>query len=200
MRTRELSQKYGMCEDAIRKFIKDGLLQPQAGWKQELPFEIDEEKFLKVKRLYWSDRTNFRYQIGWNHSIFHKIDTPEKAYWLGFILADGCLHITGEDFRGHVSIDIGGADKEHLHKFSSFIEATEDMIKTTHHADTGNELVHISLCGKEVVEDLYNLGIRPRKSGRERYIETDFPRDFIRGCYDGDGYIKKRFTLYRIGW
>ena len=35
------------------------------------------------------------------------------------------------------------------------------------------------------------MDIRPRKSGKEKWIETPFPADFIRGYYDGDGYIKQ---------
>lgn len=192
MTTKELESKYNIGIQTITKWVKKGLLPIQKDWKPGKKYEIIEEDFLKVKRLYWNDRTHTTYSIGWNREVFHSIDTPEKAYWLGFILADGCIHISNfENMIGHFSLDISGEDKEHLEKFSSFIEAQEDIIQHTTHSITGNDLVHIQLCCAATLKDLYSLGIYPKKSGKEEWIETPFPQDFIRGCYDGDGYIKK---------
>lgn len=192
MRTKEIEQKYGISQEVIRKWIKNGKLHHQADWRKGQPFDIDEKELLGVKKYYWNDRAHNSYKKGWNRDVFKEIDTPEKAYWLGFILADGCLHVKDVDAMvGHLSIDLGGKDVEHLYKFSRFIEAQQDMVKHTTHPDTGNDLVHIQLCCTATLRDLYDLGLRPHKSGKETWIETPFHADFIRGCYDGDGYIKK---------
>lgn len=196
--TKQIEDKYNIGSRTLRKWIKIGLLQPQDDFKPGIPYTIDETELLKVKKLYWNDAMHRSYKVGWDRSVFHVIDTPEKAYWLGFILADGCLHLTNQNnFDGHFSINIGGRDKEHLYKFASFVEATQDIVQTTFHDITGNELVNIQLCCAETNRDLFNLGIEPRKSGKEQWIETPYPADFIRGCYDGDGYIKK--DLQSIG-
>lgn len=195
MKTKEIQQKYNISPDTIRKWIKTGKLHRQLNWKKGQPFDIDEEELLKVKKYYWNDRTHTSYQTGWDRDIFKEIDTPEKAYWIGFIMADGCIHIQNmETMRGHFSIDIGGNDVKHLYKFSHFVEAQEEIVQHTTHSITGNDLVHIQLCCAATLRDLYNLGLRPNKSGKETWIETPFPADFIRGCYDGDGYIKKNLT------
>lgn len=34
-----------------------------------------------------------------NQDYFATIDTEEKAYWLGFIAADGCVSRAGKGFR-----------------------------------------------------------------------------------------------------
>ena len=34
-----------------------------------------------------------------DNTIFEKIDSEEKAYWLGFLEADGCLHSGKGDYR-----------------------------------------------------------------------------------------------------
>lgn len=194
----EIEKKYNIGPTTIRKWVKKGFLSIQDNYKKGQPFLVDEQELLQVKKLYWSDAVHRSYEVGWNRTVFHKIDTPEKAYWLGFILADGCIHITDSDkFLGHFSIDIGGEDKEHLYKFTSFVESTPDIVQFTTHSITGNQLAHVQLCCAETLKDLYNLGIHPRKSGEEQWIETPYPADFIRGCYDGDGYIKK--DLYSIG-
>lgn len=194
----EINTKYNIGPTTIRKWVKKGLLKPQENYKSGQPFLIDEDELLKVKKLYWNDTSHRSYNVGWNRSVFHNVSTPEAAYWLGFILADGCLHLTNlNNFNGHFSIDISGEDKEHLYKFASFIEADQDIVQFTTHSITGNLLAHVQLCCAETQKDLFNLGIKPKKSGQERWIETPFPADFIRGCYDGDGYIKK--DLHSIG-
>lgn len=189
--TAQLQQKYNVGPTTIGKWIKKGFLKPQDNYKPGQSFLIEEKNFLKIKRLYWNDVSHRSYEVGWNRDIFKNIDTPEKAYWLGFILADGCLHITNEKFVGHFSIDIGGEDKEHLYKFADFVEAQQDIVQFTIHPQTKKTLAHIQLCCSETHKRLYELGIKPRKSGKEEWIDTPFPADFIRGCYDGDGYIKK---------
>lgn len=197
MTTSEIKKKYNIGEDNIRKWVKDGKLHIQDNYKRGQAFQINEEEFLKIKKYYWDDESHQSYEIGWDRKIFSNIDTPEKAYWLGFILADGCIHMKNNTFIGHFSIDISGEDVHHLEKFSSFVEAQSNIIQHTKHSITGNDLVHIQLTGISAMKDLYNLGIKPKKSGKEEWIETDFPADFIRGCYDGDGYIKK--NLHSIG-
>lgn len=198
MKLKEIEKKYNIKPVVVRKWIQKGLLAPQLGYKIGMPYDIDEEAFLKVKKYYWDDRTRTTYKVGWNREVFKEIDTPEKAYWLGFILADGCLHLTNQKkTTGYFSIDIGGRDREHLEKFSLFVEAQQPIIQTTKHSITGNDLVHVQLGGKYVLEDLKRYGIRERKSGLEEWIDTPFPADFVRGYYDGDGYIKK--DLHSIG-
>lgn len=96
--------------------------------------------------------------------------------------------------QGHLSIDIGGGDSEHLKKFSNFIEAQQPIIQYTKHPDTGNTLCHIQISCSSTLHDLYNLGIHPKKSGKEQWINTPFPIDFIRGYIDGDGYIRQDLT------
>lgn len=51
-----------------------------------------------------------------NEDFFNSIDTEEKAYWLGFIVADGCVH---KDKNNNYRLSIGLHDKDitHLHKF-----------------------------------------------------------------------------------
>lgn len=196
--TSEIKIKYNIGPGTIRKWVANNKLHLPNNYTTGQPYLIDEEELLKVKRLYWNDNTHRSYEIGWNRNIFHTISTPEQAYWLGFILADGCLHLVNKNnFNGHFSIDIGAEDKDHLYKFASFIEADQDIIQTTVHSITGNELVHVQLCCADTQKDLYNLGIQPRKSGKEKWIDTPFPADFIRGVYDGDGYIRE--NLHSIG-
>lgn len=198
MNLKEVKEKYNIPETTVRKWIAQQKIHPQNSFQKGKPYIIDERELLKIKTYYWDDKQHRSYEKGWNRNIFSTIDTPEKAYWLGFILADGCIHLTKPDsYWGHFSIDIGGRDAGHLKKFADFIEAKEDIIQYTKHSITGKDLVHVQLSSSSVLKDLVNLGITPRKSGKENWIDTPYPADFIRGCYDGDGYIKE--DLHSIG-
>ena len=53
----------------------------------------------------------------YNKHFFDVIDTEEKAYWLGFMYADG--YITSKSFRIGLSLAI--KDIEHLRKFNAFL-------------------------------------------------------------------------------
>jgi len=49
----------------------------------------------------------------YNRHIFDEINTSDKAYWLGFIIADGYLN----DNKNMLRIKLGDKDKHHLEKF-----------------------------------------------------------------------------------
>ena len=181
MNITEISQKYHISRGTVLKYI-DNFQYTKKG----RIYDIDESSFLKWHQTY----DPLAVKVKWSRDIFKNIDTPEKAYWLGFIVADGCMH----EANYCLSIDIGGRDERHLEKFVDFINGNMNMIQTTIHHTTGNELKHIQITSKEAYNDLLNLGVKPRKSGKEVYISTPFDRDFIRGVIDGDGYIRKDLT------
>lgn len=130
--------------------------------------------------------------INYNRNIFNKIDNEEKAYWLGFIVADGYLNINKHMLR----IKLGNRDRSHLIKFIKFVGGNEEMLKSEIHSETGNENFYVSLYSKEVMNDLLNLGVEQAKSGKEKVCNIDkkYYRDFIRGLWDGDGFIRENLS------
>ena len=130
--------------------------------------------------------------VNYNRHIFDNIDNEEKAYWLGFIVADGYLNLD----RRMLRIKLGNKDKQHLIKFIKFIGGTEEMLKSEIHSITGNENYYVSLYSKEIMEALQNLGIEQAKSGKEKVcnINSQYYKDFIRGLWDGDGFIRENLS------
>lgn len=128
-------------------------------------------------------------RIKYDRHIFDEIDSCDKAYWLGFIVADGYLHETKNMLR----IKLNAKDREHLMKFIGFVGGSPDMLKTEYHSQTGNELSYVSLYSKEIRIALNSLGVRQAKSGSEKVppIPKRFYKDFLRGVWDGDGFIRK---------
>ena len=55
-------------------------------------------------------------KINFNRNFFSKINTQEKAYWLGFMYADGCNQ---PEFT-RASIQLAISDIDHLKKFCAY--------------------------------------------------------------------------------
>ncbi|MGF9711624.1 hypothetical protein [Paenibacillus naphthalenovorans] len=122
-----------------------------------------------------------------NENYFQTL-TPESAYWLGFIQADG--NVSSE--RHVLSIEIHSRDKYLLEMFA------EDIGAETHNI-TLNKRNHarLRLWSKRMHADLIALGILPRKSFTGSYPiieDRTLFKHYIRGVFDGDGSImmKKR--------
>ena len=119
---------------------------------------------------------------------FNKIDTEEKAYWLGFLYADGCVHTN----KNEISINI--TDKEHIEKFKRAIKALNHKITSTEDKrfKKAKTLYQFSIKDKQLHEDLIKWGCIPQKSLLLKKI-PNIPRDyvshFLRGYFDGDGSL-----------
>jgi intein/homing endonuclease len=131
-------------------------------------------------------------KIKYNRHIFDNIDTSDKAYWLGFILADGYLNYNKNMLR----IKLNGIDEMHLLKFINFVGGDDTMLKVQYHNTTNNKLNYVSLYSKEIKEALVSLGIRQGKSEKETIpnIPESLHKDLIRGIWDGDGFIRENKT------
>ena len=135
--------------------------------------------------------TNRRFNV--NHSYFNVIDSEDKAYWLGFLFADGCIRKTKTGSQ--VVLKLSVKDENHLIKFKNDLNSEHKIFynvsKTTSKKGTpsvSNNCV-IRVNSGEMVEDLINQGCVPRKTFIIDYpnISEEFYKDFIRGYYDGDG-------------
>lgn len=130
--------------------------------------------------------------IEYNRHIFDNIDSAEKAYWLGFIIADGYLN----DDKNMLRIKLGNKDKSHLEKFINFLNGDLSMLKSEIHNITGNTQWYVSTYSPQIHDALKNLKVEQAKSGKEHIppINPQYYRDFIRGLWDGDGFIRESLS------
>jgi hypothetical protein len=123
-----------------------------------------------------------------NERYFENIDSQEKAYWFGFIMADGHVH----DYGKQKALQINVAVKDETH-MSLFKEAIGSSAPIRHFVDKrfGGELINLSIYSSQMAMDLMKHGCWPKKSRTMVYpkIEPSFNRHFIRGYFDGDGCI-----------
>ena len=130
-----------------------------------------------------------------NQSAFSVIDTENKAYWLGFIMADGHL------WKG-MALQIGLAviDQVHLEKLKAFFGGTQPIYKKLQPASMLNgrmikqrESVHVQFSSKQLVSDLGRLGIGNSKLVNPAdQLSVDLRRHYYRGLFDGDGSLMKQ--------
>lgn len=128
----------------------------------------------------------------YDYNIFDEIDTEEKAYWLGFIFADGYLNSSPlfekkkDDFTIELSLSL--KDLDHLNKFKEFIKYSKEI-------KTDDYRCRFYVSNKHLWTTLASYGCTPLKSlilsfPNENIFKTkDLIRHFIRGYFDGDGWI-----------
>ena len=124
------------------------------------------------------------------NNYFEQIDTEEKAYWLGFLYADGSIN------KSAVDLTLQERDKNHLEKFLYSIHA-DVLIKDKNVILNNKEYKNkrITIHDSKMVLDLIKCGCTENKSFTIRFPDKDIPNNlrnhFIRGYFDGDGSISK---------
>ena len=126
-----------------------------------------------------------------NEDYFEKIDTEEKAYFLGFLYSDG----NNYKKRNVVKINLQEKDKYILEKLSTFIYNDLKKLRFIRNIrESHQNLSYLEITNKKISNDLIDLGCVPKKSKilkfpTEEQVSKDMLRHFIRGYFDGDGSV-----------
>lgn len=127
-----------------------------------------------------------------NFEFFKNIDTEEKAYWLGFLLADGC--VVGHRLQLRLSIE----DVNHLEQFREHIGFTDCSIGEVHgYQARQRKRYHacdLVIQSPKIIKDLARHNLVARKTACEKpsiHIPKHLEHHYIRGMFDGDGWIIK---------
>ena len=127
-----------------------------------------------------------------NENYFDEIDCEEKAYFLGFLYADGCNHIK----KGCVTLTLQEKDKEILTSLSKLLQPTKPLqqLKNSSGFKTNQSAYRLVLASKHISEKLVTLGCTGGKTmmlefPAEKQVPKELQRHFIRGYFDGDGYV-----------
>jgi DNA-binding transcriptional regulator WhiA len=129
---------------------------------------------------------NFYRQLPINEDYFETIDTEEKAYWLGFITADGSLY--EKKHQLHFTLKL--SDKHHLEKFLHNIECPKRIQE--YHTNNGHWVCKVTIQNKKIYSDLKKYGLHQKKSFTVKpysFNSIEFDRAYWRGIIDGDGSI-----------
>lgn len=129
-----------------------------------------------------------------NCDYFETIDSKEKAYWLGFLYADGY----NNQKKGFVVLDLSEKDKKQIFKFCDALNLNKEKIKLRVHK-CGSKSHSVKVNSRKMSDDLGFLGCVQSKSKIVRFpfnkIDIKYYLPFLSGVYDGDGSWKN-YYLY----
>lgn len=152
-----------------------------------------------------------------NDTFFDVIDTEEKAYILGFFVADGCIRKEYDKRCGSTSYRICFSnsvdDFEIIDLIHNRICPNNKIIETHHTSDGANRKKQLIMqwTSRHMVNtlfDKYKLTTQKTKDTNyqipDNVIPYDLMRHFIRGLIDGDGTINKSdirivINSYKLG-
>jgi len=147
-------------------------------------------------------KVNISNKIDLDETIFDNIDSEEKAYWLGFIYADGNISKNIDRFE----MNLGQIDLEHMNKFKDFLKYKGEIRFSTKFNDRYNKsytLCRISSRSIHLVQTLNSCGCIPNKSLMLEFPNENIFKDkslikhFIRGYWDGDGSLTYNDKAHR---
>lgn len=122
--------------------------------------------------------------------FFNTIDTEEKAYWLGFVYADGYITLPHS-----LGISLAKKDMAHLKKLLLHMNSNHPLNNYKSNSNYGiSEYTRFLLNSKNVFNQLKSKGVKLRKSLILEYPNVDMVpkhlnKHFIRGYFDGDGSL-----------
>lgn len=125
-----------------------------------------------------------------NENYFECLDSPKKAYLLGFLFADGFV---GNDSN---QIVLSSTDKEVIDLFASEIDYT-GKIRESHNSGYGSKKIQYSVQvnSSKMKRDLKKYGMIYGKGVRTKHlpeIEEPLLFQFIRGYAEADGSLSIR--------
>lgn len=141
-------------------------------------------KFYNIPKKTHSDSC-LRYKF--NKDYFEVIDNEHKAYWLGWMYSDGCVH------SNESIIELTSKDLHILEMFVKDMDSDKHIIP---HRNKEEKCLYYSVkfVHKKLKQDLIKLGCVPAKSliltfPTEEQVPKNLIHHFIRGYFDGDGSV-----------
>lgn len=217
----EIGNQLNRTEQAVRAKCFDLDL-----YKKELPWSDDEinfvrENYMEMKTKDISKYLNRtvdavklkaakmgmkKYPYTCDYHYFDVIDTEEKAYWLGFLSADGWINKNEETNAGVTGIELQYGDINHLKKFNKSISGNyqiTDRWRTctlSKYKEKKNHMCMIRIFSLTIYNSLAKLGFTNEKSFDCHIpdLPEELLRHYIRGYFDGDGcfsYTNKTFSV-----
>lgn len=134
-----------------------------------------------------------KFQAKYSHNPdAFKETTDESAYWIGFLMADGCIS-EAKGSQTRVRLVLKKEDIDHLQKFKEFVKSDKPIYEYDH-----NKSVEFSLNSSKMVKDLIHWGVTPRKSlTAKAHPDLEMNPHFWRGIIDGDGCIHTNKKGYK---
>jgi len=155
---------------------------------------------LQENKIELRDSSHCQQKYDIDETAFSKIDTKEKAYWLGMMAGDGWVHNEDNSFGLSLQAD----DKDHISKFKNFLKSNHPIaIKNNGLKNDGTFSIsyELRLSNKCIIQNLRSNGIMQNKTTELKFpiIDEQFHSSFILGMIDADGWVKINQDKLHIG-
>ncbi len=185
---KEIRQTYNK-DEALSLYNSGKIIEELA-----IKYNVTEKTIKKNLSLMGASVVDKRGMWDLNEHFFDVIDTEEKAYWLGFIFADGYV---AKD-RPTFAMNLQYADISHMQKFCDLLHYSSE-IRTQ---EKDNYITcRMKFDNRNIYQNLISKGCVPQKSlilqfpnedifiSSDRYSKEELIRHFLRGYFDGDGCV-----------
>lgn len=155
------------------------------------------KKILLNNNIDYVPKVSRKYQI--NEDFFDNIDSEEKAYFLGFLFADGAV----SNNLYNVRLTLKDNDYEIIKKLEKCIykDLTVDHVIVRKSKQLENKYyASLDINSLHLVKSLVKLGCTPTKSLTLKFPQIDplLYSHFIRGYFDGDGNINCKSRVFVV--
>lgn len=160
-----IAEKYGVCADSVYNLF--------------LKYDFQVKSISHAKQ---------QYKI--NENYFDDIDTPNKAYILGLLYADGC-NMTD---KHEVTISLQEQDKHILEQIKHELQYDGPLSFINYNNKNSNyqNQYKLDITNKHISEVLNALGVWKNKSlilEWPEWLDKKLYSHFVRGYFDGDGCL-----------
>lgn len=160
-----ISEKYGVNNTSIHRLLLRGGIPIKDASDSRRKYEIDT-------------------------TYFEKIDTEDKAYFLGLLYADGNLATS----EYSVSISLQEKDRQILEVFKEKMNYSNTLKLVSYKKKGYQDQYKLHFCNRKMYKDLVKLGCVPTKSLVLKFpsaeiVPNTLLNHFIRGYFDGDGCV-----------
>lgn len=172
---------YPLNEQEILTKYKSGISASELATE----YSVSWSTIINILKKYGQDRNNRYHNLSLNTNYFNKIDTIDKAYFLGFLLTDGNV---GKK-NNAISLSLKEEDREILETFSKYTGNSNKI-----HERKSKPEVTWTVKNFEMKRDLAQYGVVPQKTDKTflPILPEELMPHLIRGMIDGDGSISFR--------
>lgn len=138
-----------------------------------------------------------------DEQYFNIIDSADKAYWFGFLAADGCVSESCGDYRAF-HFNLQRSDRKSIEDFVAAVKYS-GKIRDFEHYHKKNDKIYlksgVDFNNKTFCQALLNKGWLAFKKDDNpdmlSHVPDSYIKDFIRGFFDGDGCISRRKKKFK---
>lgn len=134
-----------------------------------------------------------------NEEYFQNIDTPDKAYILGLLYADG----NANKRFSQITLKLQEKDKHILEEINQLLEHAKPLIFDKKCKNTHQNKYILKITNKVMYKDLIKYGVIPNKTFKltfPTWLKDELISHFVRGYFDGDGCLYLNKKTKAVAW